>query len=150
MPGNSIRLDAIRPETASLFSVLASFPQLSGFVLIGGTAIALLIGHRLSDDLDFAFFGDHLPTGQVDALVAELKAAGIPSRLVTDSSQISRFKNAGFPPPFRPTCCPVSSRMLGTGHFTRTMPSILYSPRPIDAIRTGRIACICRIGISRY
>lgn len=94
MPGNSIRLDAIRPETAGLFSVLASFPQLSGFVLIGGTAMTLLVGHRLSNDLDFAFFGDCLPTGQVDALVAELKAAGIPSRLVTDSSQISRFKIA--------------------------------------------------------
>lgn len=94
MPGQALRLDAIRPETASLFSVLAGFPQLRGLTLIGGTALALLIGHRLSNDLDFAYFGDHLPTGEIDSLIAELKAAGLPVRLITDTAQISSFRIA--------------------------------------------------------
>lgn len=92
MPRQRIRLDAIRPETASLFAVLANFPQLSSFALIGGTAIAVIIGHRLSNDLDFAFFGDQLPTAQIDSLVSELKGVGVPIRLITDSNQISSFK----------------------------------------------------------
>lgn len=89
-----IRLDVIRPETASLFSVLAQFPQLKGLTLIGGTAISLIIGHRLSNDLDFAVFGDKLPTHAIDNLVSELKLGGLPVQLVTDPSQISSFKIA--------------------------------------------------------
>ena len=90
----SIQLDAIQPETASLFTLLAEFPQLEGFTLIGGTAIALIIGHRLSNDLDFAFFGDKLPTYAIDSLVSELKAGGLPIRAITDPGQISSFKIA--------------------------------------------------------
>lgn len=91
---NPIRLDAIRPETASLFSLLAEFPQLEGLTLIGGTAIALTIGHRLSNDLDFAFFGDNLPTYAIDNLVNELKTGGLPVQLITDPGQITAFKIA--------------------------------------------------------
>ena len=91
---NPIHLEAIRPDTASLFSLLAQFPQLKGFHLVGGTAIALIIGHRLSNDLDFAFLGDKLPIHQIDDLVAELKAGGLPVQLITDPSQISNFKIA--------------------------------------------------------
>lgn len=91
---DSIRLDAIRPETARLFTLLAEFPQLGGLTLIGGTAIALIIGHRLSNDLDFAFFGNKLPTYAIDSLVNELKTGGLPVRSITDPGQISRFKIA--------------------------------------------------------
>jgi predicted nucleotidyltransferase component of viral defense system len=94
MPEQSIRLDAIRPETAGLFSLLANYPQLSRFTLIGGTALALIIGHRLSNDLDFAFYGDQLPTGQIDSLVSELKALGVPIQLITDANAISSFRIA--------------------------------------------------------
>lgn len=93
MPKNNrIQLEAIRPETASLFTLLAAFPQLALFTLIGGTAIALSIGHRLSNDLDFAFFGDKLPTSDLDSLVAELKSHGLPVRLISAPDQISTFK----------------------------------------------------------
>lgn len=92
MPNQSIRLDAIRPETASLFSVLASFPQMASFTLIGGTAIALIIAHRLSNDLDFDCFGDQLPTGQIDLLISELKAVGVPVQQITDIDLTARFK----------------------------------------------------------
>lgn len=89
---NHIQLEVIRPETASLFAMLSEFPQLEGLTLIGGTAIALIIGHRLSNDLDFAFFGGSLPTHAIDNLVNELKAGGLPVQLITDPEQISNFK----------------------------------------------------------
>lgn len=87
-----IRLEAIRPETASLFTLLAHFPQLKGLTLIGGTAIALNLGHRLSNDLDFAFFGDKLPTHDLDSLVTELKSNGLSVRLISAPDHISTFK----------------------------------------------------------
>ena len=89
-----IRLDAIRPATAELFLLLGKFPQLQGFTLIGGTAIALIIGHRLSNDLDFAFFGEKLPTKELDDLVSELRTGGLQVQIITDPSQISNFKIA--------------------------------------------------------
>lgn len=93
MPRTSrTQLDSIRPETASLFTLLASYPQLETFTLIGGTAIALNIGHRLSNDLDFAVFGDKLPTSEIDHLVTELKSHGLPVRLISAPDQISTFK----------------------------------------------------------
>lgn len=94
MPKYTLRLDAIRPETAQLFDVLAQFPQPAGLTLIGGTAIALLIAHRRSNDLDFAVFGDQLPLAQIDSLITELKAVGMPVQLITDPTQIANFKTA--------------------------------------------------------
>lgn len=44
-------------ETRQLWLALMHEPLLRGFVLIGGTALTLRIGHRLSEDLDFAYLG---------------------------------------------------------------------------------------------
>lgn len=80
------------PETACLFDVLASRPELAGFTLMGGTALALQIGHRTSLDLDFGYFGERLPEGGIDRLMEGLKAAGHNTQLVTSPDRISRFK----------------------------------------------------------
>ena len=42
----------ISPETFQLIQELQSFPQLDGFCLVGGTALALQLGHRNSIDID--------------------------------------------------------------------------------------------------
>ncbi|MEY3443111.1 MAG: hypothetical protein RLZZ519_1392 [Bacteroidota bacterium] len=44
---------AVLPGTLSLLKQLSAVPQLSGYYLVGGTALALQFGHRLSIDLDF-------------------------------------------------------------------------------------------------
>jgi hypothetical protein len=43
---------AVDPETLSLLKELMALPELSDFYLVGGTALALQIGHRKSIDLD--------------------------------------------------------------------------------------------------
>ena len=48
--------------------LLPQFAKFSGFYLVGGTALALQIGHRLSVDFDFFTFGE-LPQG----LLAKIK-----------------------------------------------------------------------------
>lgn len=45
-------LDAIEPETFSLLKRLQALPVLAETRLVGGTALALQLGHRISVDLD--------------------------------------------------------------------------------------------------
>ena len=45
-------LDAIEPQTLSLLKRLQALPGLADTRLVGGTALALQLGHRISVDLD--------------------------------------------------------------------------------------------------
>lgn len=62
---------AVDPETLQLLKRLQEIDYLSNFRLVGGTALALQIGHRLSVDLDlFAFSEMEVApiTGQINSL----------------------------------------------------------------------------------
>ncbi len=48
-----LQRSAIEPGTLALLKKVASIPELNNFSLVGGTALALRYGHRLSVDLDF-------------------------------------------------------------------------------------------------
>lgn len=92
MPPPMLHVEILRPEAAILFDVLKGAPELSGFTLMGGTALALQAGHRVSLDFDFAVFDERLPAARIDRLIERLKEAGHAARLITDSGQISQFK----------------------------------------------------------
>lgn len=42
----------VEPRTLGLLKELMSLPMLNSFYLVGGTALALQLGHRVSIDLD--------------------------------------------------------------------------------------------------
>ncbi len=44
--------NTVRPETYELLKKLMQIPELSAFVLVGGTNLSLRFGHRISIDLD--------------------------------------------------------------------------------------------------
>lgn len=46
-------LNTIDPALYKVLQDLCRLPELSNFVLVGGTSLSLQIGHRKSDDLDF-------------------------------------------------------------------------------------------------
>jgi hypothetical protein len=48
----------VTPQTSHVLNALKINAKLSGFYLSGGTALALQLGHRVSEDLDF-FSGQH-------------------------------------------------------------------------------------------
>ncbi|MDA0349939.1 MAG: nucleotidyl transferase AbiEii/AbiGii toxin family protein [Verrucomicrobia bacterium] len=48
-----LRYEAIQPEALDLLRALAPLPAFEDFALVGGTSLALQLGHRLSVDLDF-------------------------------------------------------------------------------------------------
>lgn len=66
----------LRPDTQALWDILKAEKALGGFVLIGGTALSMHLGHRISEDLDFAFDGPKLPRTRIDALRRRLDAQG--------------------------------------------------------------------------
>lgn len=51
--GGSVYENILPGNTASVASLLAKWPAMNQFYLSGGTALALHLGHRQSEDLDF-------------------------------------------------------------------------------------------------
>jgi predicted nucleotidyltransferase component of viral defense system len=48
----------VRPELLGLLKQLMAEDALREFTLVGGTALALQMGHRFSEDIDMFCFGD--------------------------------------------------------------------------------------------
>jgi len=65
----SSHLDLLPEPTRKLWLKLREEPLLKDAILIGGTALTLRIGHRRSEDLDFAFLAEKLPTAAITLLL---------------------------------------------------------------------------------
>ena len=83
------------PETAALFHELQGETSLSQFVLIGGTALGLHIGHRISEDLDFITLRQKLPRAALKQTEALLMAHGHSIKHVDSADAYDDFANAG-------------------------------------------------------
>jgi predicted nucleotidyltransferase component of viral defense system len=60
--------------------------------LVGETALAIQIGHRISEDLDFNIFGQVLPTKAIDSVLNDLEASGSKIQSLITLGQKSQFK----------------------------------------------------------
>jgi hypothetical protein len=87
-----LKLEFMPEATQKNFARLKDDPRLAGFTLVGGTALALQIGHRISEDLDFNIFGQKLPIKAIDALLDELAAGGAAIESLITSEQKLGFK----------------------------------------------------------
>jgi hypothetical protein len=63
-------------KTEQVWTFLRAQPLLAGFTLIGGSALALLIRHRTSEDLDFVYCEETLPTKRLNRLQIEAEQKG--------------------------------------------------------------------------
>ena len=91
----SKHIDKLRPDTRAVWAAFDGLPLLKGFVLIGGTALTLRIGHRVSEDLDLAYTGRKLPKVQIAALVKHLGGMGVDMRLAQNPLDEEEFFNSG-------------------------------------------------------
>jgi hypothetical protein len=87
---NALRLDLLPSATAAVLSKLARDPALSGFCLVGGTAIALQAGHRRSLDVDLVSFASTLDKAALFRAMRALNA-----ELITPQSAISAARING-------------------------------------------------------
>lgn len=98
------KLDVLPVAQQQIWNALAAAPRL-GFVLYGGTAIALHLGHRRSIDFDF-FRSEPLEKNQLQAKFAFVKGAAvlqetpdtqvILAEMPAGSVKVSFFGNIGF------------------------------------------------------
>ncbi len=87
-----LKLELMPKATQKNFASLKEDPRLAGFTLVGGTALALQIGHRMSEDLDFNIFDQVLPSKDIDAVLNDLAASGVKIESLITQAQISQFK----------------------------------------------------------
>ena len=81
--------------TEKVWDFLRTQPALAGFVLVGGSALALRIHHRRSEDLDLAFPETHLPRVRLEALQRVAMQAGIDFQRTDDEAALEEFALAG-------------------------------------------------------
>lgn len=89
---SKLHTSVLTAEANSLFNRLSSSQELEGVTLIGGTALALQINHRISLDFDFAIFESELLTYKIDSLITILKQEGYKVKEIVDSSNEARHR----------------------------------------------------------
>jgi hypothetical protein len=95
---STLYLETLPPRTASLFKTIGSigadavpYDLAKRLFLAGGTALSLQIGHRMSNDLDFACADDRLPTFAIEQFIEILKKQHA-VKLITPPDQIAEHK----------------------------------------------------------
>lgn len=68
----AIDLTFMPGKTYTVFNKLAESGFISNYTLVGGTALALQINHRLSEDLDFIFDGEKLNGNTIKRNIASI------------------------------------------------------------------------------
>lgn len=93
-----LSLDKLPTNTKKLFLTLAANNQdgiLDDFLMIGGTALAMQIQHRVSEDIDFAVGTLKLPKQTIETLITRLEAAGMEVINATSEAARDEFDNDG-------------------------------------------------------
>jgi len=90
-----MELNSLPPSTRALWSVLSRDKSLHDFVLIGGTALSMRIGHRISEDLDFACLDRQLPRQRLKTLLHHLESKAYSVRKLIDVASQDDFIDAG-------------------------------------------------------
>lgn len=90
-----LKLEFMPERTMRVFEALAQEPLMRGFVLIGGTALSIQIGHRLSEDLDFWLPGPAMSKDRVDTVLSNLGRSGIHHEFATPAWKISQARING-------------------------------------------------------
>lgn len=89
---DNIYSSVLTDEANLLFKTLSSASELEDLTLIGGTALALQIKHRISLDFDFATFEKEIPCYKIDSFISRLKTEGWSIHEIVDTNNTSQFK----------------------------------------------------------
>lgn len=90
-----LHLEFMPERTQRIFAILAKEPLMQGFVLIGGTALSIQIGHRLSEDLDLWYPGSSMSKERVDAILNNVANAGFSVEFTTPAWKLTQARING-------------------------------------------------------
>lgn len=90
-----VKTEFMPKATCDIFEKINEAGGLPGAILIGGTAMAIQCGHRLSEDLDFWLPHNPISQSGVDALIRRLSDR-CEIKLITPQSDIVRARINGF------------------------------------------------------
>lgn len=90
-----LKLDFMPKRTRRAYEVLAQDPLMQGFVLIGGTALSIQIGRRLSEDLAFWLPATSLSKERVDSILSNVGKQGVLCEMATPAWKISQARING-------------------------------------------------------
>lgn len=92
-----LRLEFMPEATRKNFERLSNDPLLNGFTLVGGTALAVQVGHRISEDLDFNIFGRPIPKRSLERLLSNLENEGaVIESLIAPERKVAHRINTGY------------------------------------------------------
>jgi hypothetical protein len=83
------------PDTERVWGFLKRQSGLGGFVLVGGSALALRLRHRLSEDLDLVWPERRLPATRLEALRRVADTTGVQFERQDDEATVQQFADAG-------------------------------------------------------
>jgi hypothetical protein len=88
-------MNKLRDDTQEVWDAIQYDKALAGFVLIGGSALTLHLGHRVSEDLDLAYTGDNLPKLRIKQALENLSAKGFSVERVFNQAVEDEFIDSG-------------------------------------------------------
>jgi hypothetical protein len=88
-------LIALPRHTEALFIALRDMPAIAPYTLVGGTALALRLEHRVSEDLDFAMEGAALDRLAIDAVIRGFDPHALPVSRYPHEADRSEFEKSG-------------------------------------------------------
>lgn len=80
--------------TEQVWNFLKEQPALAGFVLVGGSALALILRHRRSDDLDFIYPEARLPRQRLEALLRQATESGFHFKPNDNPAAVEEFADS--------------------------------------------------------
>lgn len=89
---------ALSKDAQQLYPKLASAPGIDAFWLVGGTALALQIAHRLSEDFDFAATERRLPRKKIEGILDHLSRQGVSITPVENLELEQELEDSGLDP----------------------------------------------------
>lgn len=134
---------ALPAKTEALFLALRNLPAIEPFTLVGGTALALRLQHRLSEDLDFAMEGPTLNRAAINAVIRGLDPNAFTISKYPHAAQRSDFENAGLDLDDAQQDYNVGGAKLSffIPQYPRTLTEpVLNKPSaPVSGLKTGHI-----------
>jgi predicted nucleotidyltransferase component of viral defense system len=79
------KLESLQPNTKEVLIQLSNLQMMQSFVFVGGSALAVYLNHRLSEDLDFFSTKKEL---DIAIILEQIKSLGIEDFVIINSSKI--------------------------------------------------------------